>query len=150
MRAINKTASATLDLLESAAVANGGHIKINNAPGFMAVCVEKIGPGFLSVTHYFEQNGDLVPDPDMEFWKGPDGRWRPVCITQMLGSTTALRFDQEGQVARYNPHALADLCAFTAHWMKNISKQQKLRAWWKGQQKALELRERAQVDANQG
>ena len=60
----------------------GGHRKLDNASGtFMAVCVEKITERHYSIAHYFEQNGDLMADPEMTFFKSDDGavrgrRWR--------------------------------------------------------------------------
>ena len=38
-------------------------IKVN---AFMDLVIEKLEVDHYSMTHYFEQNGDLVPDPDME------------------------------------------------------------------------------------
>ena len=32
----------------------------------MDLVIERIGDNHYSLTHYFEQNGDLCPDPDME------------------------------------------------------------------------------------
>ncbi|WP_414655371.1 DUF6908 domain-containing protein, partial [Extibacter muris] len=34
---------------------------------FMPLTVEWVGEHWLSMSHYFEQNGDSLPDPDMEF-----------------------------------------------------------------------------------
>jgi hypothetical protein len=54
--------------------------------GFMPLCVECLGAGprglpLVSVTHYFEQNGDLLGDPDTTF--EIDGeRWLPVAYQQ--------------------------------------------------------------------
>lgn len=39
------------------------HLK---SSGFMDLVIERIGTNHYSLTHYFEQNGDLCPDPDME------------------------------------------------------------------------------------
>lgn len=36
------------------------------APGFMDLVVERIWSNRISLSHYYEQNGDLMADPDME------------------------------------------------------------------------------------
>jgi len=41
-----------------------GYLKLKSA-GFMDLIIEKIAPDQISITHYYEQNGDLVPDPDV-------------------------------------------------------------------------------------
>jgi hypothetical protein len=46
--------------------------------------IEKHGSQVI-IAHYFEQNGDLIPDPDMEF-EVIDGEWSPVAIQLAIGS----------------------------------------------------------------
>ena len=53
-----------------------GHVKVLS-PGFMPLSVEVIGTNVVSVTHYGEQNGDLMADPDMVFYVQPGG-WAPL------------------------------------------------------------------------
>jgi hypothetical protein len=36
------------------------------APGFMDLVIEKVWDNRISLSHYYEQNGDLMADPDME------------------------------------------------------------------------------------
>src|SRR5258708_2338556 len=64
--------------------------------GFMRLCIEYVGTGprgmsLVSVAHYFEQNGDLMADPDLVFEVNPNedgplswkaGEWSPVSFTQ--------------------------------------------------------------------
>lgn len=52
--------------------------------GFMPLVVERHGDRVM-VTHYFEQNGDLIPDPDMEMLIATDGEWYPVAIQFATG-----------------------------------------------------------------
>jgi hypothetical protein len=45
------------------------------SPGLLRLCVELVGRGpngapLVSVAHYYEQNGDLVADPEMTFEPG--------------------------------------------------------------------------------
>ncbi|MGK5086127.1 hypothetical protein WDW86_01080, partial [Bdellovibrionota bacterium FG-2] len=58
-------------------------VKIANE-GFMPLSIEKHGK-HVTVTHYYEQNGDLVPDPDMEFVDLGGKDWLPVAIQHSTG-----------------------------------------------------------------
>lgn len=71
MKTINKTSNKILSFLVNQAIENDGHIKISNDKTFMPVCVEVIDENdnyrFISVAHYYEQNSDLMADPEMCF-----------------------------------------------------------------------------------
>lgn len=36
------------------------------SPGFMDLHIERLSKDTIALTHYYQQNGDLIPDPDME------------------------------------------------------------------------------------
>jgi hypothetical protein len=57
--------------------------KIENGP-YLPLCIEKHG-NQVTVTHYVEQNGDLIPDPDMEF-EILNGEWSPVALQLAIGT----------------------------------------------------------------
>ena len=109
-----------------------GHSQVmDNAPSaFMAVHVERVaakdpGPVF-SVAHYYEQNGDLMRDPDMEFLRGADRGYYPISFWQD-GAPTLRREAVEwaGDTIRgYRPRMQADLAAFANQWLANIKQQQ--------------------------
>ena len=109
------------------------HRVIDNAKGaYMAVHVEKLRlteQGILfSVAHYYEQNGDLMRDPDMEFLKVGDDYY-PVYMRQDGGGAyerEAVVYGKDGKIERYYPRMQADLAFFANQWMKNIKEQQKL------------------------
>jgi hypothetical protein len=93
-------------------------------PGYQRLVIEAIGLRCISVAHYFEQNGDLVADPDVVFFTGYEA-WVPIEITQALGvyrryavlddtSRTLVRIDLRGQAA---------LAAFTEQWAQNLRDQ---------------------------
>lgn len=42
-----------------------GYLKLKSS-GYMDLTIERLGMNQLSLTHYYLQNGDLVPDPDMQ------------------------------------------------------------------------------------
>jgi hypothetical protein len=82
LRTIDAVAAKFLERLTTG-LEPGSSRKVDNAPGaFMAVSVEclhwsAVGAHF-STTHYLESNGDLVPDPDVELVRLPDGQWLPI------------------------------------------------------------------------
>jgi hypothetical protein len=110
-------------------------LRIKNPP-YMRLCVEATGTGpnglpKVSVAHYYEQNGDLVCDPDMEFEVELDGdrlaeepgRWHPVSIQHGTGLfQLACWRDAEGRVMT-DRRAVADLRAFARVWDRNIKVQ---------------------------
>src|SRR5690349_5579060 len=64
-----KNVKAIIDLFGG--LASFRHVRLE-CKGFMPLVVEAIGPGprglpMVSVAHYYEQNGDLMKDPDMVF-----------------------------------------------------------------------------------
>lgn len=132
MKPISKTAQQTLEILISGLSYGGtSHRKIDNGgAGIMAVSVEIIGPRFVSVAHYYEQNGDLMADPEVVFWHGPDGRFYPVEYKQdNLGSYQRLVvFDDAGQPVKISPRAQANVASFSTTWFRNIKIQQGLRS----------------------
>lgn len=119
--------------------------KVDNAPeAFMAVSVdflvgEKVQTGsgapwtLYAVAHYFRSNGDLIPDPDVEFYVTDDPA-RPgakaVYPTAIdhgpLGYHRYAELDGAGQISCVSRRGQADLARFCDHWMKNIAAQQRL------------------------
>lgn len=137
---LNNTAARILDTL-TADMPVGSMRRLVDASGtYMDAVVERLTENTFSVAHRFEQNGDLVPDPDMAFVRlhvGPAivrgravdlGMWAPINCTHATGTfTEALTLDAAEGVATYRPRALADLAAFANMWMRNISRQHDLR-----------------------
>ena len=108
--------------------------KIQNNPSksIMAVHIEMInkikqGPIY-SVAHYYEQEGDLMKDPDMTFLRGADGQYYPLSYQQDgLGIfQDAIEWDDQGDIKSFRPKMQADMVIFANEWMKNIKDQQKL------------------------
>jgi len=129
MRAVNMKAGRVLDIL-TRDLALGDGRKIDNAPGaFQAVHVDHVndtplGPVF-AVAHYFEQNGDLVADPDVTFLCGGDGRWYPLAFQNALGYRRAAEVRSDGELL-VNRARQSDLAGFCGTWMKNVAEQQDL------------------------
>jgi hypothetical protein len=126
--------------------------KINNAPkAYMPLSVEKLyntsGDLFpdgqvYSLTHYYEQQGDLMRDPDVEFLvldkrSKPGGSNKPDFI-----AVIPIHFRQDGICGRdqqiiemencqgtgkYSKSALSDCVTFCNMWMKNLKQQQDIK-----------------------
>jgi hypothetical protein len=135
MNYINKKAKKVMDKLTDGVTPDNAHKKINNAgSGIMPVDVEYLydlhlwGGDFpvYSVTHYYEQNGDMMRDPDMEFFRDGQGNYYPIYFRQdNLGLVQeVLIFDEEGNVKQFRPKLMRDLASFAGTWMENIRQQQ--------------------------
>ena len=130
LRKVSQSARKVLELLVEGLSEPGGSKKIDNANGgFMAVCVERTeetlhGPVF-SIAHYYLQNGDLVPDPDVTLLRGADREFYPLSyqdglryrLSVELGPDGGVRVDRDGQ---------RDLADFVGDWMRNVKSQQGL------------------------
>ncbi len=127
---INKQAKKIMDKLTEGLKEPGDHREVNNAPAFMSVHVEQIGtcdlgPMF-SIAHYYEQNGDLMKDPDMVFIRGAD-EYYPIEFQQdNLGLYQRAVEWEGGKVKGYKPKMQKDMAVFAGTWMKNIREQQGL------------------------
>lgn len=107
----------------------GATLKLDSAKGtFMAVCVEQLTERHFSVAHYSEQNGDLMADPEMTFYRCPHGKVFPCSYQQdLLGIyRMGLEITDRGVVEGENPKEQTDQAQFANQWMKNIAEQQRL------------------------
>ena len=74
------------------------------------------------VTHYREENGDLIPDPDMEFMIGADGEWYPVALQLWNGSYYRARWTEGGK-EYINPRQIREQLSFARMWASNLKAQ---------------------------
>ncbi len=93
-------------------------IKIENE-GYMPLSIERHGKA-ITITHYFEQNGDLVPDPDLEFVDLGQEDWLPVAIQHSNGFYIRAAGQDENGNWRYKPRAMKDLQRFSRMWARNL------------------------------
>ena len=122
MKKINKTSLKVFNQLVEG-LAPGESRKIENAP-YMALSVEHLTEDTFSLTHYFESNGDLVADPDMEFYRDSEGDVYPMAIQQVVGGyTKAIILDETGKPSGFKKQAQADLKSFADMWFRNIKVQ---------------------------
>lgn len=145
MKALSKTAAAVFQTAVEAIPADAQSTTIDNAPGrYMALHVEHIGGNhygeLYSFAHYYEQNGDLMRDPDVVMLRSepmPDGRclgtpgqFFPLSYRQDgLGiDREYVVFSHDGPGWSINRRWQADLASFCAGWARTLQDQQGLRA----------------------
>lgn len=77
----------------------------------------------LSLAHYFTQNGDLVPDPDMEVEVDLAARTvRPLAIQTQAYFVRAVDHDDEGHEVVHTGRQ-RELRSFLAQWLSNLKSQ---------------------------
>ena len=93
-------------------------------PGFDRLVIERTGEKLVSVAHYYEQHGRLMPDPEIVFFTGESG-WIPLEITQVLGGQRVYAVvSSDGQeLALINAVDQASLALFAEDWAHNIETQ---------------------------
>jgi hypothetical protein len=127
LKVLSRAAAAVLDDLTSG-LDVGDSRKIDRGLGFMPVhveCLQRTGLGLLfSVAHYYEQNGDLVPDPDVVFVRTANG-WSPVSFQNSIAYRVAAHFHEDGTI-EVDEKQQTDLVSFCNQWMRNIQEQQGL------------------------
>ena len=68
VKPVSASAKKVIQQLEAMMI--DGYAKIDHASDiFMPVVVEQVGKNQLSIAHYYEQNGDLMADPEIVFLK---------------------------------------------------------------------------------
>ena len=126
MRAISKKAQKVMDRIVEL-LGGKEYLKLDNAPeAYMPLSVDRTGDNTFALAHYGEQNGDLMADPDMVFWRGPDGRYYPVSYQNdyMGVCDQAVVEWKDGKPHVYRPKAQAGMVKFANVWMNNIAHQQ--------------------------
>jgi hypothetical protein len=127
MTHLNSRASAIMDHLAAIAKQAGGATTFDNAPGtYMSLHVEWIGKAVLSVAHYGLQNGDLMRDPDMAFWRSPEGFWCPANYrNDYVGVETYGITEWNGDTPKkFDPATQRDQAVFANGWMQTLVEQQ--------------------------
>jgi hypothetical protein len=87
--------------------------------GYMPLCIEKHGKT-VTVTHYYEQNGDLIADPDMEFVDLGGKDWMPVAIQHSTGHYLRVAALGENGHWKFNLAKAEDLMSFARMWARNL------------------------------
>lgn len=121
---------------------SNGYRTINNQP-FMPLTIERIGSGIqspwgtvtlYSFCHYYEQNGDLMQDPELCFFvadnrKGFKSDWAALKVGPYLYRVAGLGIDQESvrmedqRLTVFHRRLQKDHTVFANVWMTNIREQ---------------------------
>lgn len=100
----------------------GEGIKLK-APGFMDlhidVLLQEKDKTTIAMAHYYKQNGDMVPDPDMEIAIYPDRKMAEALSYQDSFGYRQV-YPEPGMV---NPKAKSELNQFLNQWLNNINMQ---------------------------
>jgi hypothetical protein len=93
-------------------------------PGFDRLVIERTDEKLVSVAHYYEQDGRLIPDPRIVFFTG-ESDWIPMEITQVLGGhrICAVLSTHDQEVVLVNSLDQMSLALFAEDWAWNIESQ---------------------------
>jgi hypothetical protein len=125
MKPVNKESKQVIEKLVS--MMKDGYLKLDNSGGvYMPVVVEQLSGNQVSFAHYGEQNGDLMADPEMIFWKHK-GEWFPVYyLNHWAGAEIWSVQFQNDEPVKINKALQRDQADFANLWMMNIKEQQEL------------------------
>lgn len=88
--------------------------------GFMPLTIEQVGDNFIAISHYYEQNGDVMADPDMEFAYDND---RKTLQARTYQQDALQRYDEVYGDDGYNEELEEELNLFAHEWFQTIEKQ---------------------------
>ena len=94
------------------------HVRFD-MPGYQRLVIERHGE-LISVAHYFEQNGDLVPDPDVELHYPT---WFPTAITQAFGVRRTKFITRMNDMVLMDTRFDREVSSFLSMWARNIHAQ---------------------------
>lgn len=84
-----------------------------SSPGYMDLILENIGDNRIAMAHYYELNGDLMADPDMEFTVDNENKTLMAESYQQDNLQFYERVDE-------NPVIANDQNSFAREWLQNI------------------------------
>ena len=103
------------------------YIRIENDP-YMPLVIDWLGEGpngwnFVSVSHTYVQNSDLMRDPEIVFLL-TDSEWLPVSYrNDSIGVYNEAIVLEDGETTFVRPPIIRDLKSFARTWDSNISAQ---------------------------
>jgi hypothetical protein len=108
---------ATHNLLDQFHAQLNFHVRFDMPP-YQRLVIERHGE-LISVAHYFEQNGDLVSDPEVELHYPT---WTPTAITQAIGYRREKFIERDGKTL-VDTRFHREVSSFLALWARNIKAQ---------------------------
>ncbi|OCZ50855.1 DUF1249 domain-containing protein [Dehalobacter sp. TeCB1] len=88
---------------------------------FMDLVVQKIGKNEYQIAHYYEQNGDLMADPEMTVRIDPELKTVEALTFQM--DAIGLYQEVYPEPGQYYPRLKKELNDFLRQWLKNLEQQ---------------------------
>ena len=82
--------------------------------------IEQIGDNYIAISHYYEQNGDAMADPDMEFAYDND---RKTLQARTYQQDALQRYDEVYGNDGYNEQLEEELNLFAHQWFQTIEQQ---------------------------
>lgn len=131
MKALNAKSTAKFFKLIEGLNEPGDSERISNNESFMPVVVEfnyqfDTGRQY-SLSHYGEQNGDLMSDPDMTFFVDADGKVFPMTYRNDYAGVEQIAIELKDSVPKLlRKTAQADMVEFVQDWLVNIWEQQEM------------------------
>lgn len=86
-------------------------LKIAAGECYMPLSIERHGRQ-ITITHYRFQNGDSIPDPDVELHVNPNDEWEPIAIQH-----------SDGTYVRATIQNAESLDSFVGLWARNLRHQ---------------------------
>jgi hypothetical protein len=103
---------------------SGEYIKLKSK-GFMDLNIENIGQNLIAISHYYEENGDLIPDPDVQIWIAPDGNYYPIAYQNNFGYRRYAELENNNTSwSRADLRGQAELASFCNQWSTNLRNQE--------------------------
>ena len=125
MKKINLASKLILLKLWGLAEENGGHYKLNNNETYIPLSIEILEKDIISICHYGEQNGDLMRDPEMLFWKDKNGDYFPYYFCNDYIGHEEIIGEPIGRILKItNAKKQRYQVEFADIWLKNIKHQQ--------------------------
>lgn len=127
MKPVSKTDTKILDKIFGG-LAEGSCKKINNSKVYMFLSAEHISNHLYSMAHYYEHNGELCPDPDIELLKDDQGNWYPKSLQQISNRFYCAieDWDEHGNPTKVRLKTYNELRRFLSIWLRNLKEQQEL------------------------
>jgi hypothetical protein len=107
----------THNLLDAFHTQSSFHVRFD-MKGYQRLVIERHGD-MISVAHYFEQNGDLVQDPDVELHYPT---WIPTAITQAYFGYRQKFIERDGKT-HVDTRFHKEVSSFLVMWARNIKAQ---------------------------
>lgn len=129
IKPLSKKALAVFRVLAQGFTKVGDYRKVQESRTFMPVSIEAVGTTpegalIVSIAHYYEQNGDLMADPEVTFVVAQGEYVFPISFRQDNVGIDGVYARWEGGEVYWDLVKQNDLASFCNGWMENIRQQQ--------------------------